>query len=299
LRRLDPRLLLVGAAACWGIGTAVSKQAVADLPAVTLLAAQLAVSVGALAVTGRARGERIRALPSEAAIARLGLLNPGLAYALGLLGLTQISASLAVLIWAGEPVLILLLAVLLLGERLPGWLLALSALAFGGLGLVLVGPALSGALLGVVISVSGVLCCALYTIAARRWIAASDSTLPVVLAQQAYAFALALCLVAVTGLAGGAILPAAVTTATVASTIGSGLLYYAVAYWLYLSALRHIPASVAATSFYLIPVFGLGAASLFGERLVAPQWVGAAVVIAAVAAIGWFQRRSGAALAPA
>jgi probable blue pigment (indigoidine) exporter len=287
----DPRLLLVGSAACWGVGTAISKQAVADLPPLTLLAVQLGVSVAVLALVGLARGERIRTAAGEGRIARLGLLNPGLAYALGLLGLTQISASLSVLIWAAEPILILILAALLLRERMPAWLIGLSVMAMAGLGLVLIGPTLSGAALGVVISTTGVLCCAIYTIAARRWIAASDSTFAVVLAQQAYAFALALVLVLAVAAAGVPIGPTAVTAATVVSSIASGLLYYALAYWLYLSALREMPASIASTSFYLIPVFGLVAASALGERLASSQWVGAVVAIAAVAGIGLLQRR--------
>jgi probable blue pigment (indigoidine) exporter len=291
-RGLDPRLLLVGSAACWGVGTALSKQAVADVPPLTLLAVQLGVSVAVLAVVGLLRGIRIRPGPGEGPISRLGLLNPGLAYALGLLGLTQISASLSVLIWAIEPILILVLAAALLRERLPGWLLGLSAVAIAGLGLVLIDPALSGAAAGVAISATGVLCCAIYTIATRRWISGSDSTFAVVLAQQAYAFVMALVLLLGLAAAGGSIGPSALTAATVTSAVASGLLYYAMAYWLYLSALREMPASIAATSFYLIPVFGLVAASAFGERLASGQWIGAVVVIAAVAGMGVLQRRT-------
>ena len=45
-------------------------------------------------------------------LGRLGLLNPGAAYALSLLGLTTITASLSVLLWALEPLMILFLAAL-------------------------------------------------------------------------------------------------------------------------------------------------------------------------------------------
>jgi probable blue pigment (indigoidine) exporter len=66
----------------------------------------------------------------------------------------------------------------------------------------------------------------------------------------------------------------------------SGVLYYGLAYWLYLSALRDVPASVAAVSFYLIPIFGVAGAFLFlGERLEPSQWVGVAVVLAAILVI--------------
>jgi drug/metabolite transporter (DMT)-like permease len=291
--RVDPRLLLVGAAASWGVGTVVSKQAVADLQPVTLLAVQLGVSVVALAATGSLLRVRLRTGSGEAAIARLGLLNPGLAYGLGLIGLTQIGASLSVLIWALEPVFILALAGLVLRERMPAWLIVLSAVAVAGLGVVLEGPALSGGALGVVISATGVACCAVYTIATRRWISGSDSTLAVVLAQQAYAFALACVFIVVAAGSGAVVLPVSISAWTVVSAAVSGLLYYAVAYWLYLSALRTMPASIASTSFYLIPVFGLAAAAAFGERLESVQWLGAGVVIAAVAGIGALQRRTG------
>jgi drug/metabolite transporter (DMT)-like permease len=72
----------------------------------------------------------------------------------------------------------------------------------------------------------------------------------------------------------------------VASAIGSGALYYAGAYWFYLGALRHVPASYAAVSFYLIPIVGVaGGALLLGERLDARQWVGAVIVLGAILAI--------------
>jgi probable blue pigment (indigoidine) exporter len=283
--------LLVLAAASWGTGTAISKQAVGAIPPTTLLTVQLAVSIGFLVVAGGVRGERLRSRPDERAITRLGLLNPGLAYALGLVGLTSITASLSVLIWAIEPILILGLAALLLRERVAGWLVWLSAVALVGLVVVVFDPAASGELVGIVISSVGVLCCAIYTIATRRWIGSSDSTVAVVIGQELWALILAIALVGAVALSGGPVLPASLDLGVVASAVVSGLLYYGVAYWLYLSALRHLPASIAATSFYLIPIFGLAAASLFGERLGPIQWLGAIAVVGAVAGVGYRQRR--------
>lgn len=51
--------------------------------------------------------------------------------------------------------------------------------------------------------------------------------------------------------------PEAISLIGWASAIGSGVLYYGLAYWLYLTGLRKVPASLAAASFYLIPVFGV------------------------------------------
>jgi len=280
-----PAALLVLAAACWGTGTAISKQAVADVPPVTLLTIQLAASLVFLAIVARLRGANLRAGAADGPIVRLGLLNPGLSYALGLLGLTQISASLSVLIWALEPIGIMALAVVLLSERPTVRLVALSTLAVAGLVVVLYDPAAGGEAAGIAISAAGVACCALYTIAARAWVRGSESTVRVVFGQEAFALVFAVGLDALVWSAGGAVAPVTVTVGLATSAIVSGLLYYGLAYWLYLNALRSLPASVAATSFYLIPIFGLAAAAVYGERLALVQWTGAAVVLVALAGI--------------
>ena len=107
-----------------------------------------------------------------------------------------------------------------------------------------------------------------------------------ILSQQAHALVLAIGLVLVVGLAGGGIVPTALTPLGLASAVGSGALYYAGAYWFYLGALRHVPASYAALSFYLIPIVGVAAgAILLGERLDPRQWIGAVIVLAAILAI--------------
>ena len=122
---------VVLAAASWGIGTVLSKRAVAELPPLTLLAAQLLVSVAILSIALRWTHQPIRG--TDRRLALLGALYPGLAYALSLIGLTMISASASVLIWAIEPILILLLAAHR-SRRAPGpAIAALSFLAFAGL----------------------------------------------------------------------------------------------------------------------------------------------------------------------
>jgi uncharacterized membrane protein len=135
-----PVAALILAAACWGVGTAISKQALAEIPPLTLLPIQLTVSVLFLGVIARVRGEPLPTGSHGRQLGRLGLLNPGLAYALSLAGLTLITASLSVLLWAIEPVLIVLLAALVLNERPGPVLLGMSALAILGLVLILYEP---------------------------------------------------------------------------------------------------------------------------------------------------------------
>ncbi len=278
-------LALILAAACWGVGTAVSKQAVAEVPPLTLLPIQLAVSLALLLAVGYRRGERLPAGREGRLLGRLGLLNPGIAYALSLLGLTQISASLSVLLWAVEPVLILALAVLILRERAGLALVVVSAVAIAGLALVLYDPSASGAPVGVALTVAGVGCCALYTVATRRWLPQVGSTLGVIIAQEAYALGLALMLLVGATVVGISPAPVGLTAGGMVSTIASGVLYYGLAYWFYLAGLRFVPASIAAVAFYLIPVFGVAAAAVFGDRLEPTQWIGAAIVVAAIATL--------------
>lgn len=276
-------LALTLAAACWGIGTVVSKRAIDEIPPLTLLPIQLGASLAVLALLMRWRGLPFRDRSASPALGRLGVLNPGLAYALSLLGLVHITASLSVLLWAIEPLLILFLAGWLLRERIVPSLVVLSIIAVAGMLLVVYEPGGTGSPFGVLLTLAGVACCAIYTVVTRRWLPTADSTAQVIATQQAHALVFALVLVAAFWLLGGAVRPGNVTAAGWASAITSGVLYYGLAYWFYLSGLRHVPASFAAVSFYLIPVFGVaGGFLLLGERLDPSQWAGAGTVLTAM-----------------
>lgn len=279
------------AAAAWGVGIVLSKQAVAEIPPLSLLPVQLAVSVAFLALAARRVGAILPSGPSGRLLARLGLLTPGLSYALSLLGLTQITASLSVLLWAAEPLMILALAAVFLNERLAPGLVVLSGVAVAGMLLVLYDPSASGAVVGVALTLAGVACCAVYSVVTRRWLPTADSTVGVVLAQQVHALALAMILLVGATVLGVGALPVRLTVFGIVSALVSGLVYYGIAYWFYLLALRGVPASVAAVSFYLIPVFGVAAGLVVGERLAPVQWLGAATVAVAVAVIGWRSSR--------
>lgn len=291
--RLSDRayLALIAASAAWGIGTVISKRAVEEIPPLALLPLQLASSLAVMAVLLAVNRLPFRDPSAPPALERLGILNPGLSYALGLLGLVSITASLAVLIWALEPLLILLLAGWFLRERLGVGLIALSLVAAAGVGLVVYDPASAGSLLGVALTFAGVVCCAIYTTAARRWLVQSTETASIVATQQAYALGFALVIAAIAWVVGGAVWPTSPSTTGLASAAVSGVLYYGLAYWMYLWALRRMPASIAAASFYLIPVFGLVASFLvLDERLTTLQSIGAGVVLLAVLGIARLAR---------
>jgi drug/metabolite transporter (DMT)-like permease len=72
----------------------------------------------------------------------------------------------------------------------------------------------------------------------------------------------------------------------------SGVLYYGAGFWLFLTGLRQVQAAYAGAFLPLIPVFGVAAGHLVGERLAPRQWLGAVVIVAATAAIAWRQQRA-------
>ena len=278
-------LLVVAATACWGGGTVLSKQVLdRGVAPLTLLVIELATSCLLLAGLMLALRTGWNRSVGLGRLALLGVINPGLAYALGLLGLVSVSASMSVLLWGTEPVLILLLAVLLLRERVAAATVLAVAAALVGTLLVIYRPGVAGDAVGVALTVAAVTACAFYTVLTRRLLL-DDSSLLVALVQQAAAFSFAVVV------AGGAVvlgiadvgLPGEPSTWLLAAL--SGVVYYGFAFWFYVSGLRGVPASTAGAFLPLIPVFGLAAAYLVGERLLDRQWVGAAIVVLATAVV--------------
>ena len=232
-----------------------------------------------------ARREPFAWTPPVRRLAALGVLNPGLAYALGLVGLTTITASLYVLLWATEPVAILLLAALVLREHIPTALAVSVAVAVLGVLLVVYRPGAAGAAVGITLTLVSVGCCALYTVLTRRLLL-DDSSLTVVLVQQAAALVFAIVLATLVEVAVGS--GWEVSGLGAATWLGagvSGVLYYGLGFWFFLTGLRQVPASYAGAFLPLIPVFGVAAGYLVGERLDLRQWFGAVVIVAATAAI--------------
>ena len=274
-------LPLILAAAAWGAGAVASKHAVASIPPVLLLVVQLSASLVLMAVLARFRPPA----RSDGRVVLLGLLNPGIAYLLNLVGLATITAGLSVMLWALEPVLIVAVAWLVLGQRLSPASMLISLVAVAG-GVVAGSPSLSGgALGGVILTVVAVGCCAVYTVAAREWQTATQ-TVTIVAAQQAVALGLA-GLIALVSLAFGTELVAGPIPASAwMSAVISGVLYYGLAFWAFLTGLRHTRAGVAGQFINLVPVFGVTFAwLLLDERLRPIQFAGGAVVVVAVSAL--------------
>lgn len=274
-------LFLVSAMACWGLGTVLSKYALGGFPSLVLLPVELLSSVTFLAVVLLIRGERIKVGSTTLKTALLGVLNPGLAYALGLLGLAYIDASVSVVLWATEPVLITLLAFVVLHEII-GWRTALLlSVAMAGVLLIVGSPTGTASFAGVVLTMAAVAACALYSVLLRK-LRLTDGTISIVLLQQGAALAFALLLFSVIaptwGLAGFSPEPL-----HIAAAISSGVIYYGAAFWFYVSGLRRTTAINAGLYLTLVPVFGIAMSYvLLGERFDFWQLGGAVLVIGAV-----------------
>lgn len=280
---------LVAASACWGTGTVASKQVVDEVAPLTLLPAQLAASCVFLLIVILVRHEPFAWTPAVRRLAALGVLNPGIAYALGLVGLTTITASMSVLLWALEPVAIMLLAALVLREHIPLPLAAAVGVAIAGVLLVVYQPGANGDAVGITLTVVSIGFCALYSVLTRRMLL-DDSALTVVFAQQVAAFFFAITLASFVTLLGGTGWDLEGHAAGDWLAAGaSGVLYYGLGFWFFVTGLRRVPASVAGAFLPLIPVFGLAGGYLVGDRLDVRQWIGAVVIVAATAAVCFLQ----------
>ena len=295
-RRRDIAVLAaILSAACWGSATVMSKGVLDHMPPMTLLAIQLTASISVLWLA--VLGLRFRVLldrPTRRA-SFSGVLEPGLAYTLGITGLALTTASNAALIGAAEPLFILFLAWLVLKERPGPPIVLLAAIATLGLVLVVVPNtadlAGQGSLVGGALILAGTLFAAFYVIATRRLVGTIDP-LPLSALQQSVGLIWTLGVLVIALLAGLATLglgglpwPVLLVAAV------SGVIQYALAFWLYLFALQSLPANIAGFYLTLIPVFGIAAAFVFlGEALSGPQWIGAILIIASVGIVSRLQR---------
>lgn len=287
------------AAAAWGSAMSLSKGALRGLPPVTLLAVQLAASNALLWSVVLARRMHLPPRRQVLRFCAVGLLEPGLAYLFGLIGLSLTTASASSLLQSSESFTIMGLSVVILRERIHAIQALLALMALVGVIMVAGAPAEGLALdgkasLGGGLVFIGSCCAALYVVLSSRFVVDHEPVL-VLAIQQASALGLAVIAMLVEwrylpsnpllGLSAGALTLAII----------SGVVQYAIAFWLYLTALRGLSASFAGILLNLIPIFGVTCAFVFlGERLTGVQWVGTTVLMVALIAFAWHQNHTGA-----
>jgi drug/metabolite transporter (DMT)-like permease len=286
---LKASLALAASAACWGLATVATKGQLAAVPPMPMLVIQLTASVAFLWAAVLVTRAPVRIDRASLRASLSGLLEPGLAHTFGTAGLALTTASATTLISAAEAPATVLLAWLFLRERIGPRTLLVAAAAGAGVGLVILpdldglgGGSLPGdGLVGV-----ATLLAAVYVIVSRRLIGGMGALQLVVLQQTVGLLWAGLALLAAAALGWVPLGLAGLAPRTIALAALTGVVQYAIAFWLWLVGLRHLPASRATLFLSLIPVFGVaGGALALGERLGPSQWIGAAVVLGAVQAL--------------
>ncbi len=286
-------LLMIGSAAAWGMGTVMSKHSLDSLPALPLLAVQLSASIAALWTLTFLRHPRAIRSWRDARAGWTGVLEPGLAYALGMAGLTLTSASSASLIFVTEPIFIIVIGVVFLRERASPQIWVTVILVMLGTLLVSGADAVGGSrsMIGDLLLVASTASAALYVIFSRRSVETMPP-LPLAALQQSVGLGVALVLLVIIGGQGITAL-GQLPPGTWGLAMMTGVVQYALAFSLYLSALRHVEASQAALFLTLIPVFGVGGAAVFlGEQMTTSQFIGAGLIIGALLRLNIGQERA-------
>lgn len=276
---------MIGSAASWGLATVMSRDLLDAFTPPALLVVQLLASVSVLALLAvRERPLRHRG-PSLTRASWAGVLEPGLAYTLGLAGLALTTAGNSSVVSATEPLIVVFLAWVFLRQRPSRGVLLAVGVASVGL-LLISGESLvawSGNALGDGLVLVATGAAAAYIVVTARYV---DDVPPATMAlgQQLVGLAFALILWAALESMGvvrqewGGIDPGLAALA-----LASGVVQYALAFWLYLVGLRRIPAPTAALWLTLTPVFGIAGAFVWlGEVPSVLMLVGTAVILAAL-----------------
>jgi drug/metabolite transporter (DMT)-like permease len=178
IRRTRPHsgeLTLLLSAAVYGVSTTVSVVALHAVRPADLLAVEISGAAAMLLITAVVRGRLRRRGALRQML--LGALVPGLAFLFGDLGLARTSASTGSLLIAAEPLLSVVLALVVLRERLTGRATAALIVGVAGGALVAVepgGPADSGTTLGNVLVLLAVVASSSFLVATRRINSDSD-----------------------------------------------------------------------------------------------------------------------------
>jgi drug/metabolite transporter (DMT)-like permease len=269
----------------WGFGISAVKHALGYLPPAHLLLVQLVFSSVVIAILAAIERSPRPSLRQTLLGGATGILEFGLGYGVGTIGLYLTTASNTALISTTEPFFVLLLAWLILREPMTRLMVLCGVAAAAGLALV-VTPDMSQARLtllsGDALLLLQYFCGGLYAIISRRIVAAIA---PLILCALQFAAGSLFVIVLVLAAQGLGVIEGwpPMTAEALLWAFISGMLQFALPFWLHLVALRHMHASIFSFFLALVPVFGVIGAMLFlGERLGAIQIVGGVLLVGAL-----------------
>jgi drug/metabolite transporter (DMT)-like permease len=275
-------LNLLLSAAVYGVSTTVSVVALRAVRPADLLAIEISGAAAMLLITAAVRGQLRRRGALRQML--LGALVPGLAFLFGDLGLARTSASSGSLLLAADPLLSVVLALVVLGERLSRRATQALILGLAGGALVALGPGGtigSDAILGNALVLLAVVASSAFLVATRRINGDGDGLNES--AWQSIGGALTVTpFVAASWSMGGTRFDTlgatgwlACITVVICGAVGSVL---------FNRGITRVPAARAGQLGNLTPVVGtLTAVTFLGDRPTLPQLVGGAAILIALA----------------
>ncbi len=283
MTRALPLSLMVVAATSWAAATVLTKVALRELAPLDLLGIELFSSAFVMGCLLAARGRPFlpRRLP---VFAVLGALEPGLSFGLFDFGLARTGAADGALLIASQSLFGVLLARVVLGERVSAAMRAAVAVGFAGSALVGLaetghGASLAGDLLVLAASAAA----AANGVGVRRMSAGADNLAATT--AQLVAAALLVAPVVLIADTGGNGAYGRADAAHILAAVATGLLGGAVPFLAFNFAIRHLTIAHAGLILNLIPVLAAaGAVVALGERLRWPEVVGGALVVGAATA---------------
>jgi O-acetylserine/cysteine efflux transporter len=276
----DPVGALVVASSLWGLALTGSKYALGGFDPFTLILVELAAATAVLWAVLLAQGFRLPR--SWKLAATLGLLEPGIAYLAEDFGLAHTSAAHGAIISGLESAFVVVLAALVLRERITRSTALAVFLAFVGLLVLQGGNPLHGAGTGDLWVAVGVLSASAYTVVLKRCDQDSEAdSLALTTIQFTSATALALSVVSLRWFAGKSPLPAVVPLRFWLVAAAVGVFGFAASFLIFNATIARIQAGAASIVLNLIPVFGVVSAMIILGEALSPAAVGGAALIAA------------------
>ncbi|OIQ89546.1 EamA-like transporter family protein [mine drainage metagenome] len=272
--------LTVLATLCWGGGMVLSKRSLRDIDETTLFAIQLIsawVCIFLLAIFGRKMSMH------EWKHGWLGVLEPGVAFYLVLVGLSKTSAINATILQAMEGLMIIGLAFVIFRERVSSRILFWGGLSTLGAVLVTTRESIfSGISInpGDWLVLLGTLFAAAYVTLSSRIVGGKNSPESLLFWQLSFCVLLVLAYLAATG---GLSLKIAQFNVY---SLSSGALSYGLSFYFYLRGMRYIPTSLSAILLCLTPIFGVSMSVLFlSETISFQNFIGFLMILASSIAI--------------
>lgn len=277
-------LIAFSYAFCWGVGLTLSKIALAQISPTTLLIIQLISSVLFLFVVCYLKEGTIPVSWQNLKLGKAGIFEPALCYMFGTVGLEMTTATNASLIASSEVIMTIVAAAFFLRERLTVRKIILALASFSGVFLLLSQDSqstVSNSLIGDALVLLGTTFAVGYVLISKSQVN-NASAINLTASQQFVGL--------IVTVIGFGILSVVNQKYEINAfnipvqfwllAIVSGIMQYALAFLLYITALNELNVSSSAFYVALVPVFSVASAILLiGEQPNALQWIGAALVL--------------------